>query len=150
LTAEVTIEAIHALPDDLDLELAKSAEEEGFSPVEWLREQWLDGTNQFSLPGEWLLAARIDGRLVGICGINQDPYDASGSMGRLRRLYVLPKSRRKGIGSRLVEEAVQASCEHFKGVNLRTLDDNSAVFFESMGFSRIRGVEGVTHRRMNA
>ena len=126
-----------------------AARGEGFSPIEWLKDQWLDGTNRFSAPGEALFVAREHGELVAICGLNQDPYDKSRAFGRLRRLYVLPRVRRRGIGRMLVEAVLACSQDQFKAVNLRTLDPRSAAFFERLGFDRVEGVEGVTHRKLN-
>jgi GNAT superfamily N-acetyltransferase len=150
LTSDIVIEEVHELPRDLSLELMGAARGEGFAPVGWLRDQWLDGTNKFSGPGEALFVVREQERLIAICGLNRDPYDMSGSSGRLRRLYVLPELRLRGVGRMLVEVVLEASRDHFEAVNLRTLDDNSAAFFESLGFGRVEGIEGATHRKLNA
>jgi GNAT superfamily N-acetyltransferase len=150
LNTGVVIERGEALPQDLDLEMLSSARREDFVPLKWLKEEWLNRTNQFSGLGEGLFTARDCGRLVAICGLNRDPYDESGSAGRLRRLYVLPDYRRRGVGRMLVEAVLEASRDHFDAVNLRTLDEASAAFFESLGFSRVDGVRGATHRLTNA
>ena len=149
MNAGIVIEKVHQLPHDLDFELMDAAMHEGFTPLGWLREQWLNGTNQFAGPGEGLFTARDHGRLVAVCGLNRDPCDKTGSSGRLRRLYVLPAMRRQGIGCRLVAEVLEASRDSFEAVNLRTLDGNSAVFFEKLGFNRVDGLEGATHRKVN-
>ena len=149
MMADIEIAQVVDLPDDFDLELVDAAEREGFAPIAWLKDQWREGTNQFSGPGEGLFVARTQGRLVALCGLNKDPFDGSGSMGRLRRLYVLPELRRMGIGRMLVEEVLRKAHDHFDGVNLRTLDENSAAFFEHLGFSRTEGVKAVTHRKLN-
>lgn len=118
---------------------------EGFTPVQWLRNDWETGRNRFSGPGEALYVARIEGRLVGICGLNRDPYADESDIGRLRRLYVLPGQRRKGIGSQLVRRVLDDAREHFTSVRLRTLDDRSARFFAALGFSKVGGVKAATH-----
>jgi N-acetylglutamate synthase-like GNAT family acetyltransferase len=137
---------VDSLPDDLAEELIPASVKEGFSPMQWLREQWDSGTNRFSEPGEALYVARLGGKLVGVCGLNRDPFARDSGTGRLRRLYVLPEMRRRGIGRVLVVRVLEDAQGHFDRVNLRTLDDQSAEFFEALGFARLDGVEGATHK----
>ena len=99
----------------------------------------------FSLPGESFYEARVNGRLVGVCGLNLDPYGTDLSLGRLRRLYVLPELRRKGVGRLLVSRVLKDACTHFQIVRLMTLDNHSALFFEALGFSRVLGEERISH-----
>jgi N-acetylglutamate synthase-like GNAT family acetyltransferase len=147
MSPEIAIERVKQLPADLDMELVPASVGEAFAPIQWLKEQWRDGSNQFSQPGEAFYVARIDGRLVGVCGLNRDPYVKESSSGRLRRLYVLPDFRRKGIGRRLVLCALEEARPHFAVVNLRTFDDESAAFFEAIGFQKVENNEGLTHRK---
>jgi N-acetylglutamate synthase-like GNAT family acetyltransferase len=142
---KVTIEKVRTLPPDLAGELMRASTAEGFTPLQWLQDDWETGRNQFSEPGEALFVARMAGRLVGICGLNRDPYVDGPGVGRLRRLYVLPGERRKGIGSRLVRRVLDGAREHFTSVHLRTLDDRSAQFFAELGFSKIEGAKVATH-----
>jgi len=146
IPAGLDIARVHSLPDDLAEELIPASVKEGFSPMRWLKEQWDTGTNRFSEPGEALCIARLGGRLVGVCGLNRDPFTRDSGTGRLRRLYVLPELRRKGIGRVLVLRVLEDAQGHFDRVELRTLDDQSAEFFEALGFARLDGVEGATHR----
>ena len=146
--AGIEVLRVDSLPDDLDRELAAAAAEEGFSPLLWLKAQWADGTNRFSEPGEAFFVARAGARLVGVCGLNRDPYARGHASGRLRRLYVLPEFRRRGVGRCLVLAALDHAHGHFDAVNLRTLDPRSAAFFETLGFARVEGVQSVTHTRL--
>jgi GNAT superfamily N-acetyltransferase len=141
---DICISRVHTLPPDLDRELVPASVREGFEPVRWLHDDWEAGTNRFSAPGEAFYVARVDGRLVGVCGVNRDPFVDDPTVGRLRRLYVLPEFRRRGVGRQLVERALQDAGEHFDVVRLRTTDARSAAFFEVVGFTRIQGQEGVT------
>jgi N-acetylglutamate synthase-like GNAT family acetyltransferase len=142
----VVIERVDSLPVDLEGELMQSALQEGFMPLQWLKNEWDEGINRFSKQGEAFYVARTDARLVGVCGLNEDHRDAGIPTGRLRRLYVLPEIRRRGIGRRLVAQALEGAAGHFRSVQLRTLDQESAAFFEAIGFTKVEGVEGVTHR----
>lgn len=147
MSLDISIERTDTLPADLHVDLIPASTREGFTPVQWLREQWEDGTNRFSEPGEAFYVVRIDGRLVGVCGLNLDPYDKKSAAGRLRRLYVLPDFRRKGIGRQLVLRVLEGARGHFDVVNLRTFDDDSSAFFEAIGFIQVEDIENVTHRK---
>jgi len=129
-------------------EVGPAAAQEGFRPIKFLQRDWARGTNRFSKPGEGFYAARSAGRLVGVCGLNRDPYSDDEATARLRRLYVLPAFRRRGVGSALVSHAIQDAVEHFTVVRLRTLDEGSAQFFEALGFRPVNGQEAVTHEKV--
>lgn len=82
-----TIERMHGLPEGLDA-LVRESVGEGFSGLQRLQQAWQDGRNRFERSGEALFAARAGGRLVGVCGLNVDPYLDDSSVGRVRHLYV--------------------------------------------------------------
>src|SRR5712692_11944046 len=108
-----SIERLRDLPvEGLGALLAES-EEAGSRFVRRLVEEWASGANQFDRPGEVLFGARIGGRLVGLCGLNVDPYAADERVGRVRHLYVLSAFRRLGVGQRLVAEVVEAARGRF-------------------------------------
>jgi N-acetylglutamate synthase-like GNAT family acetyltransferase len=136
---EITISRVHTLPPDLDEELVPASVHEGFEPLQWLCADWEAGANRFSGPGEAFYVARVHGRLAGVCGMNRDPFVDDPTVGRLRRLYVLPEFRRRAVGRRLVERALREATEHFGVVRLRTTDARSAAFFEALGFIRVQG-----------
>jgi len=59
-------------PDlDLGVLLAES-EQAGLRLVRRLIEEWVSGANRFDRPGEMLVGAWLDGRVVGVCGLNVD------------------------------------------------------------------------------
>lgn len=118
---------------------------EGFKPIQWLRDDWEAGTNRFSQPGEAFYTARMERRLVGVCGVNQDPFAQEAKIARLRRLYVIPELRRRGIGRQLVKRALEDAAKYFEVIRLRTVDPNSAAFFEAVGFTKVKGDESATH-----
>lgn len=144
---DIVINRMNELPSDISSELLQASIEEDFAPIQWLIEHWREGQNQFSLPGEALYEARHGDRLIGVCGINQDPYvDSKLRLGRIRRLYVLPEFRRQGAGRKLVLRAIEEAHSHFSEINLRTLDKQSAKFFEAIGFVKVEGDSSRTHR----
>jgi GNAT superfamily N-acetyltransferase len=119
--------------DRLDALLAES-EQSGSRMVRRLVEEWASGANRFDRPGEALFAARVDGRLVGVCGLNVDPYSAEPRLGRVRHLYVLSAHRRSGIGRQLVAEVIAAARGRFDHLRLSTENPVAARFYERLGF----------------
>src|SRR2546430_16406637 len=89
--------------------LDDEGERSGLRFVRRLTADWASGTNRFDRPGEALYAARINGEIVGACGLNVDPYTAEGRVGRVRHLYVLEAYRRHGVGRQLVAEVIGAA-----------------------------------------
>jgi len=137
------IEAIESLDAEADALIAE-ASAQGFGFMERLCREWLDGTNRFDGPGEIFLAARLDSRIVGVGGLNRDPYTDDPSVGRVRHLYVLADFREQGIGRALVERLASAARPHFAMLRLRTDTGRGARFYESLGFHRTEG-DAVTH-----
>ena len=90
----------------LDALIAES-EHEGLGFVRRRAEEWTSGVNRFDRPGEVLFVARLAEQVVGVCGLNVDPYATGPNVGRVRHLYVLAARRRLGVGRRLVAEVVQ-------------------------------------------
>ena len=140
----LVVQQVYDLPEDI-LELSRAAAEEDFKPIRWLIDEWDNESNRFSLPGEALYEVRAGKRLVGICGLNRDPFRKGEKLGRLRRLYIHPEFRRKGIGRQLVMKATGDATNEFEAIRLMTLDDESAKFFEAVGFHRVEGEERVSH-----
>lgn len=136
---------IRKLPADLEI-LACACTDEGFRFLTRLRREWEDGTNCFALPGESLLEAREGGVLLGICGLNRDPYQADADVGRVRHLYVLPQARRRGIGRRLVERVLRAGQERFRVVRVRTPTAEGDCFYRALGFEPTADDPRATHR----
>jgi len=120
-------------PGSLDVLLAES-EQAGSSIVRRLVDEWVSGANRFDRAGEALFAVRIEGRLVGVCGLNVDPYSAEPRLGRVRHLYVLSAYRRRGIGRQLVAEVIAASRGRFDHLCLSTGNPVAARFYERLGF----------------
>ena len=80
------------------------------SLVRRLVDEWRDGSNRFDRPGEAVFGAWVEGRLVGVCGLNIDPYVRDERMGRVRHLYVLTACRRHGVGRLLMARVIEAAC----------------------------------------
>jgi GNAT superfamily N-acetyltransferase len=147
MISNFVIQHVSELPTDIVDALVPSSNREGFEPINWLQKDWRSGKNKFAKPGEALYVARSDDRLVGVCGVNRDPYTKSDSICRLRRLYVLPQFRRMGVGRLLVERAFEDARIHFTGIRLRTFDEQAAAFFEALGFREVKDQGVATHEK---
>jgi GNAT superfamily N-acetyltransferase len=142
---DVAIERLTVLPPDALAALVAESEQAGWQFVRRLSEEWTAGANRFDRPGESLFAARAAGRLVGVCGLNVDPYLANPRVGRVRRLYVLAEFRRRGVGRRLLHAVIGSAQGRFGSLRLRTESAQAAAFYERLGFRRQVEVPDCTH-----
>src|SRR5262249_36726594 len=126
-------------------ELLAESEQAGFRFVRRLVEEWQSGSNRFARPGEALFAAVSEGRIVGVCRLNVDPYASCASGGRVRRLYVLSAFRRRGVGRRLVQEVIAASRGAFRSLRLRTETAEASRLYSALGFQECVSVPDCTH-----
>jgi len=124
-------------------ELRAESSQEGFSFIERLCKEWISGANRFNGPGEALFLAVSEGLVVGVCGVNCDPYAHDPLIGRVRRLYVSPAHRRSGIGRALLEAVVACARGHFRVLHVRT--EVAGDFFTSLGFRRVDSSTNFTH-----
>jgi GNAT superfamily N-acetyltransferase len=130
--------------DRLSALLAES-EASGYRFVRRLVDEWERGVNRFSRPGEALLAAESGGRVLGVCGLNVDPYLDDPRVGRVRNVYVLAACRGRGIGRRLVGRAISEARGHFDRLRLRGEEAGPARLYESLGFRPCAGMPDCTH-----
>jgi GNAT superfamily N-acetyltransferase len=129
------------------VELAADAEREGQRMVAQLISEWKEGVNRFDRPGECLYSAVIDGRLVGVCGLNRDPFVTEPDVGRVRRLYVAGDFRRRGVASALVARVLIDARASFQTLHVRTYDSMARAFYGSQGFAEVEGDAYYTHER---
>lgn len=116
-------------------QLAASAEDEGYGFVRATIDDWVTGQNRFQGPSEVFFLARSGVKVVGMCGLNRDPYFEDPSFGRIRHLYVSPDYRRLGVARSLVDEVIRAALGCFETLQLRTRD--AAEFYEALGFRAV-------------
>jgi GNAT superfamily N-acetyltransferase len=109
-----------------------------------LAEAWRDGSNRFDAPGEAMFGAFLGDRLVGLCGLNHDPFDPAEHAGRVRHLYVATRHRRTGVGRLLIEAVVDRATGWFDYLNTNCPPE-AAQFYETLGFVP-HTAERITHR----
>ncbi len=145
MAEDVIIVGVSDLPAHDFAEMLAESEAASYRFLRRVADEWASGANRFSGSGEDLLIAKCSGRWVGICGLSIDPYLADPRTGRVRNVYVLADSRRKGTGRRLVQEAIQRAHGKFDLLRLRADDTAPARLYESLGFRRCHGVPNCTH-----
>ncbi len=138
------IKALTTLIEEIE-PLAVEAEKEGHHFMRRLCEEWISGSNRFDHPGEVFLGVFASGQLVGVGGINRDPYANADRIGRLRHVYVLAATRGLGVGSILVERLVSEAAKTFDVIRLRTTSAKAATFYERLGFNKTCE-EAASHR----
>jgi len=139
------IDRLHDLTPSHVEGLLADSEHLGSRIVRRLLEDWGNGTNRFDRSGEALFGAWIDGQLVGVCGLNVDPYAGDDRVGRVRHLYVLSAYRRLGVGRALVAHVIQAARGRFDDLRLRTTNPAAARLYETFGFRACTKPGDTTH-----
>lgn len=118
---------------------------EGYGMVQKLISNFKSAQNCFNKTGEALYAAYEAERLVGIGGINIDPYFNQPELGRIRHVYVHPEHRRTGIGRALITRIESGASIHFDSFQLFTSQLRAAQFYESLGYLAVTGKWKVSH-----
>jgi GNAT superfamily N-acetyltransferase len=139
------VRRLHELSADQLAPLVAESRRLGYQFLTRLVDEWARGANRFDRPGEVLLGAFRRGGLVGVGGLNVDPYATVGRGGRVRHLYVLAAHRRTGVGRALVTELLSAARGVFDRLRLRAADAGAARWYERLGFCRCSGEPHCTH-----
>lgn len=135
------IAVINTLPTGLAL-LAEEARDEGYRHLDRLIADWRSGAMRFGKRGEALLAAYITDELAGVGGLTVEPQLRSAF--RMRRFYVRPSFRCRGLGSLLSRALMRRVATLAEAVTVNAGDDDAGRFWEARGFARITG-NGFTH-----
>lgn len=117
----------------------------GFNMLRRLEENWLSGHNRFDRPGEKLMGAYAGGLMVGVCGLNIDPFVPETGIGRLRHFYIDREWRNRRTGSRLLSEILRDADRWFDRINTNA-PLSAFAFYEQAGFVALSGRDKVTHQ----
>jgi GNAT superfamily N-acetyltransferase len=139
----ITIVRVTNLELDALQALRAESSREGFRFMERLCDEWASGANRFNDSGEALFLAVADGQVVGVCGLNRDPYASATHIGRVRRLYVLRAHRRSGVGRALLDALITHAHNHFNLVRVRT--GAASDFYVAHGFRHDSSDAEATH-----
>ena len=144
LMGNFTIEpAARWLPSGLDT-LRGEADDEGIRIVSVVIDRWVDGTQRYDQPGEDLLVAQRDGVVAAVGGLAWCP-NVAGAL-RMRRFYVSPTARRKGVARELAQQLICDASSHTSVVTCNASASAAAPpFWESLGFEPVT-IDGITHR----
>ena len=115
-------------------EILHTSKTEGHNMVNRLVTDFRAETNRFDGPGEVLLACLSGSAIVGIVGLNQLKEKQLGIVGLVRRLYVVPRYRGKGLGRCLVEELSMYARSHFVILTVNVGKLPARGFYEHLGF----------------
>lgn len=120
------------LPDGFD-DLVAEASGEGVRNMALLADGWAKGA-RFQGDGEAILVAFLVGELAGVGALSVEPASAEPAR-RLRRFYVRPALRRRGVATALASALIH---EGFDSVGLLTVNAQASVaagpFWEAQGF----------------
>jgi GNAT superfamily N-acetyltransferase len=125
---------IDKLPEGFDA-LRAEALADGHVFVERLADDWNSCAMRFDREGETLLAAYANAELAAIAGLTLEPLVA-GAL-RMRRFYVRPSYRRRGIGHKLATQLLVQARSTGKPVTVNAAPASFS-FWESLGFVRDR------------
>ena len=134
----ISIRKIVSLSPAID-PLGTDALVEGYDFVDTLVDEWVSGENHFDRRGETLLGCFDDSaqELIGVGGLNIDPFAGDDGLGRIRKVYIRPRWRNQGIGKALVAALVEEARKSFQNVRLRAENSNAARLYERLGFVSI-------------
>lgn len=124
--------------------LVEESKQEGFKLVERTIDDWNSGANRFSQTGEGLWGLVSGTELIGIGGLNIDPYVENAGIGRVRHLYIRQAYRRKGCATLLMNTIIGRAQLHFHLLRLFTTNPAAAAFYEQLGFVHLPGYK-VSH-----
>jgi GNAT superfamily N-acetyltransferase len=142
---QIVVARILELESESINHLAEESLSQGFWFVERLIRDYSSGLNCFDQFGEMLLTASVQGAIVGIGGLNRDPYVNDPKVGRLRHLYVESAWRRQGVGRSLVTQLISEANQHYQLLTLRTDTPAADEFYQKLGFKTHPSWKHTTH-----
>lgn len=142
----IQIEDVTQLPADIQA-LGKKAQSEGYSFINRMIEEFENGLNRFDHDGEFLLMVYDNQKLIGCGGLNQQKAedDDPRKIGRLRRFYILPKYRKKGIGKILLQHLEKRAVKNFSALCLKTDTQSAAHFYQKMNYVHVENYDNYNY-----
>lgn len=128
--------------------LVQESKEEGFNFLKKLINEYENKLNTFNKTGECLYGIFQGEKLIGIGGLNEDPYTENNKIGRLRRFYISKDYRRIGLGKLLLNQLLSYAEKNFKVVVLHTDTKQGDAFYTVNGFVKGELYKGSSHYKV--
>ncbi|KAA0766667.1 GNAT family N-acetyltransferase [Bacillus sp. SH5-2] len=128
--------------------LVQESKDEGFNFLLKLISEYKNEINKFNKTGECLYGVFQEGMLIGIGGLNQDPYTEDNKISRLRRFYISKDYRRTGLGNLLLNRLLSHAEKYFQTVVLHTDTKQGNAFYMANGFVRGNMYKGSSHYKL--
>ncbi|MES9691739.1 N-acetyltransferase [Bacillus toyonensis] len=125
--------------------LVQDSKEGGFNFLIKLINEYENKINVFNKTGECLYGIFQGEKLIGIGGLNEDPYTENNKIGRVRRFYIATEYRRKGLGRLLLVRILSDAKKYFNIVVLNTDTEQGDKFYTSGGFVKGKKYVGASH-----
>ena len=127
-------------------EILLACTQEGHGMVKRLLNDFRSGANRFDRPGEALFVHLAASSAMAVGGLNLEPETCYGKAGRIRRLYVLPDRRGRGLARSLIEATMAFASGYHEvlTVNVGTLPARG--LYEHLGFAPVEHPR-ITHIR---
>ncbi|MGU3371455.1 GNAT family N-acetyltransferase [Bacillus mycoides] len=125
--------------------LIQESTKEGFNFLIKLINEYESKRNTFSKTGECLYGIFRGDTLIGIGGLNQDPYTKDNKIGRLRRFYISKDYRRIGLGKLLLKKLLSRAEKYFHVVVLHSDTKQGDEFYSANGFVKSENYKGSSY-----
>lgn len=116
--------------------LVEESTRSGYYFLQRTMDDWHSGANRFNKPGEKLWGLFIGKDMIGIGGLNIDPYSPKAKVGRVRHLYVKEAYRRLGYATVMMHKIMEEANYHFTILRLFTDSAGASAFYEKLGFKQ--------------
>ena len=128
--------------------LVQESKDEGFYFLIKLISEYENKINTFNKTGECLYGIFHGEKLIGIGGLNEDPYTENNKIGRLRRFYITKDYRRIGLGNLLLKRLLYHAEKYFKVVVLHTDTKQGDAFYIANGVVKWELFKGSSHYKV--
>jgi len=124
--------------------LMQRSRDEGIKNMSMLQDNWLSGAERFNKNGAALFGAFFESELIGLGGTTKELGYTAPAM-RMRRLFVLPHWRRKGVAGLIAHHCMDWGLQSAKTLTCNAqASDAAAPFWERMGFEPV-SLPRITH-----
>ncbi|WP_265938193.1 GNAT family N-acetyltransferase [Bacillus thuringiensis] len=128
--------------------LVQDSEEEGFNFLIRLISEYKNEINTFNKTGECLYGIFQGDMLIGVGGLNEDPYTKDNKIGRLRRFYISKDFRRIGLGNLLLNQLLCHAEKYFEVIVLHADTKEGDAFYTANGFVKEGLYKGSSHYKV--